>query len=389
LTGPERVHFGVYGSGLGHVARASLVAESLGGDAESYFTCWGEGLEYLRKSGLPSTEVPAVDVEWGEAGRMAFKKTLRRFPYAYVNFARQTVLERDIMLKMDPKLVVSDSRLSSVLAAWLSGRPSVLIINQLRISLPPVAGGLRWPIEKLSAELLALAWDRSDSILAPDLPPPYTLSEQQLWNVKVAAGKMKYVGFMMRKKEVSDEARSSVRATYARGRKLVFAQISGPLSSRMGLLHLIRKVAPLLDFDVSLVVSFGDPGGDPRPQILDGFTFFEWCPIKDELMAASDLVIARGGHTTVAEVMMRGTPGLLVPIPYHGEQWGNVMKASKLGFARALNPLTVTPRVMADAINEMLEDDSYRSEAARIRRVAEAFDGLKNTTDVIREYLDA
>ncbi len=167
MSRSERVHFGVYGSGLGHASRTSLLAEALKPDVHSYFTCWGEGLEFLLESGHLCTEVPPVDVEWGEAGRMAFKKTLRRFPYAYVNFARQSVQERDIMLRMRPKLVLSDSRLSSVVAAWLCGIPSLLIINQLRISLPPVAGGLRSPIERVSAELLALGWDRSRAILAP------------------------------------------------------------------------------------------------------------------------------------------------------------------------------------------------------------------------------
>jgi UDP:flavonoid glycosyltransferase YjiC (YdhE family) len=364
-----------------------MVAEALRPEVHSYFTCWGEGLEFLLKSGYPCTEVPPVDVEWGEAGRMAFKKTLRRFPYAYVNFARQFVLERDIMLRMKPKLVVSDSRLSSVVAAWVCGIPSVLIINQLRISLPPVAGGLRSPIEKISAELLALGWERSRTILAPDLPPPYTISEQQLWNVKVAAGKLKYVGFLMRAKGVSDEARSATRSRFAPGRKLVFAQISGPRSSRVGMLLLVRKMAPLLGDGISLVVSFGDPLGHSRPQSLDGFTLFEWCPIKDELMASADLVIARGGHTTIAEVMMRGCPGLFLPIPYHGEQWGNAAKAAKLGFAKELNPLTVTPRIMASSVSEVLADDSYKRRAEHLRRVAKGNDGLSNTLAVIREFL--
>lgn len=344
-------------------------------------------MEFLLESGHLCTEVPPVDVEWGEAGRMAFKKTLRRFPYAYVNFARQSVQERDIMLRMRPKLVLSDSRLSSVVAAWLCGIPSLLIINQLRISLPPVAGGLRSPIERVSAELLALGWDRSRVILAPDLPPPYTLSEQQLWGVKVAAGKLRYVGFLMRAKEVSDEVRSATRTRFAPGRKLVFAQISGPRSSRSGMLLLIRKMAPLLGDGISLVVSFGDPIGDPRPQSLDGFTLFEWCPMKDELIASADLVVARGGHTTLAEVMMRGCPGLFLPIPYHGEQWGNATKAAKLGFAKALNPLTVTPRIMASSVSEVLADDSYRRRAEHLRHVAEGNDGLSNTLAVVRELL--
>jgi UDP:flavonoid glycosyltransferase YjiC (YdhE family) len=153
------------------------------------------------------------------------------------------------------------------------------------------------------------------------------------------------------------------------------------------MLLLVRKMAPLLKEDVSLVVSYGDPLGDPRPQPFDGFTLFEWCPIKDELMAASDLVIARGGHTTIAEVMMRGRPGLFLPIPYHGEQWGNAAKAEKLGFARALNPLTVTPKTMASSVRGILEDESYERRARRMSRLAMGFDGLANTTALIRDAL--
>jgi UDP:flavonoid glycosyltransferase YjiC (YdhE family) len=153
------------------------------------------------------------------------------------------------------------------------------------------------------------------------------------------------------------------------------------------MLLLIKKIAPLLGDEISLVVSYGDPSGDPRPQKLDGLTFFEWCPIKDELMASSDLVVARGGHTTVAEVMSRGKAGLFLPIPYHGEQWGNAAKAQKLGFAKALNPLTVTPRVMAASIREVMDDFSYVRSAGRMKEVVRGSDGLANTVTLIREFL--
>jgi len=387
LNHADRIHFAVYGSGLGHASRTSMVASSLYSPVSVYFTCWGEGLELFRRLGFACTEVPPVDVEWGEAGRMAFKRTLKRFPYAYVNFARQVFLERKIIWRMKPRLVVSDSRLSAIAAAWLSDVPSILLINQLRISLPPVAGGLRYPLERVSAELLAMGWTRSDLIVAPDLPPPYTISEQQLWNVKVAEHKLHYVGFLVDSKPVSENTRRKVRDRFGRGRKLVFAQISGPRPSRQSMLKLLRSAAPLLGQDVSLVVSLGDPFGSTEPQEANGFTYFEWCPVKDELLSASDLVVARAGHTTVAQSLLLGRPGVFLPIPYHGEQWGNAVKAEKLGFARALNPLTVTPRSISEEILGVLSDPSYLKVAEELQGVARRHDGLANMTGLIRRFL--
>jgi UDP:flavonoid glycosyltransferase YjiC (YdhE family) len=384
LSPSVKIHYAVYGSGLGHAARTCLLADALKPTYSGYFTSWGEGLNYLRAKGHRVAHVPPVDVEWGVTGRMAFRKTLRRFPHPYANVARQVLYERRMIAKMKPILVLSDSRLSAVLAAWSLGVRSVLLINQLRISLPPVAGGLRFPLERATAELLALGWDRSSVIIAPDLPPPYTISEQQLWNVKVAEPKVNYVGFLLEGSTVSPEAAGRVKGSYAGGKKMVFAHISGPQDSRAAMFYLIRKAAAMLGPDVSMVVSLGDPKGDTRPKRGDGFTFFEWCPIKDELMEASDLVLARGGHTTVAQVMKRGKVGLFLPIPYHGEQWGNSVKAEKLGFAKALDPLSTTPRSLVDGIYEMLEDEGARSRAERLKLVAERYDGVANSLAIIR-----
>jgi len=63
------------------------------------------------------------------------------------------------------------------------------------------------------------------------------------------------------------------------------------------------------------------------------------------------------------------------------------MKAQKLGFAKALNPLTVTPRQTASAVHDILADGSYGSRAAQVQKVALQADGVANTVAVIRDFL--
>ena len=48
-------------------------------------------------------------------------------------------------------------------------------------------------------------WNTSDKILIPDLPPPYTISEETINTVKSIKSKINYIGFIAPKKNISDD----------------------------------------------------------------------------------------------------------------------------------------------------------------------------------------
>ncbi len=74
----------------------------------------------------------------------------------------------------------------------------------------------------------------------------------------------------------------------------------------------------------------------------------------------ADLVIARAGATTVAELSVVGVPAILVPYPYAADnhQELNARELANAGAARLLRESDLTPQRLADEIAELLTDRS-------------------------------
>ena len=116
-----RIYFSVYGSGLGHVTRILEISKRIKQekDCEILFSCSDQALEYLR----PRIEIgdsivagPALDVEWSADGSFSSSEFIPRFPFMFNTFLKQVQFEAENISKFDPKLVVSDSKLSPILA---------------------------------------------------------------------------------------------------------------------------------------------------------------------------------------------------------------------------------------------------------------------------------
>jgi UDP-N-acetylglucosamine--N-acetylmuramyl-(pentapeptide) pyrophosphoryl-undecaprenol N-acetylglucosamine transferase len=80
----------------------------------------------------------------------------------------------------------------------------------------------------------------------------------------------------------------------------------------------------------------------------------------DRLFAAADLVICRGGGTTVAELMAVGRASLVVPYPHHKDQQQlhNARVLERADAARVCEEWTCDVRTLAASIAELLEDPS-------------------------------
>ncbi|MDG6928530.1 MAG: hypothetical protein JRN39_03445 [Nitrososphaerota archaeon] len=376
MTDKAKVHFAVYGAGLGHAARMSLVARRLPQCIEPYFTSWEEGREYVARKGFRVFDVAAVDVKWNEKGRMAFKGTARSLPRLYSGLALQIRQERAIMRAMRPALVVSDSRMSAVIAARSLRIPCVLVTNQLRVNLPSVDGQMMRLLERANGEFLASFWNLSDAVVVPDLPPPYTISEDVLDTLRVTRRRLRYVGFMREADGAPDAAREG-------GRKRVALLISGPPASRASILPLVAEAAKTLSRRYDVVLSKGNAGAPQGEERDGGLTVYEWNPDPQGEMRRADLVVARAGHSTISQIIEAARPALLMPIPFHGEQWANAEKCAKLGFAKVLDQTTGSPSELVRLAEEALSDPGMKEKVARMRDVARAHHGIESLVRLI------
>ena len=74
--------------------------------------------------------------------------------------------------------------------------------------------------------------------------------------------------------------------------------------------------------------------------------------------AAADLVVARAGASSIAEITVCGLPAILVPYPYAtaGHQEANARALERAGAAAVLRDVELTPRVLGTRIAALLED---------------------------------
>lgn len=356
------------------------------------FSSFGEAASYILMRGYQCATVPPVEFAWSMEGGFSVKHSLANIPTWIANFSRQVNEEARNMTLFHPDVVISDSRMSPLVAARLIGIPAVVILNQVKLLLSPRLRefAISRFFEDLVGEFLGSMWSLADRVMIPDLPAPNTLSESNVWDIGSAADKIEYVGFMSPKPHVppNDVDKVADMLGFSRSRPIIFVHVSGPAQTRMRLVRLslaaLRKLGPKTQF----VISEGNTKGDVIPRkVGDLGWYYEWCPVKDELFAMSDILVVRGGHVALSQAIQFGKPVVVVPIENHGEQLGNSAKIARLGMGTMLHPKGLAPEQLADAICDVLGNNQYAAKAQELRTFAETLNGIDNIVKIIRSYL--
>jgi UDP-N-acetylglucosamine--N-acetylmuramyl-(pentapeptide) pyrophosphoryl-undecaprenol N-acetylglucosamine transferase len=386
-------YFAPYGVGLGHASRLLMVADYLRQEGINIqFSSYGEAASYVSMLGYKCATVSPVEFAWSMEGGFSVKDSIANIPVWFANFSRQVNQETRNMLGCNPDIVVSDSRLSPLMAARLLKVPSVVVLNQIKLLLSPrlrdlVASRI---FENLVAEFLGSMWAMAERVLVPDLPPPYTLSAHNVWHIGSASRKLEYVGFASPRPQTNREQviKTTNMLGLDRSRPLVFVHISGPVQTRPALLKVAVETAKRLDPKIQFVISAGKPGGISYPRRIGRLSwYYEWCPVRDEIFAASDLLVLRGGHVALSQAIQFGKPVVTVPIENHGEQLGNCAKMEELGAGVMLHPKRLRSDQLADAIEKVLGDSHYNKKATELQRLAERLNGIDNVVKIVRSYI--
>lgn len=305
------------------------------------------------------------------------------------SFFHQVAFERNSLTKFKPKLVVSDSRLSVILAASLKSYPIVTILNQFKVTLPPRfrGKGLSGVYERIAGNGLGLLWSLSDQVLMTDLPPPFTIGESNIAGTDVSRI-ARYVGFILPDVKPDVERLQKVRAGLdIDQRPLLFFQISGPDATKQRFLDVVLRASDDLSKRYNVVISMGYAGASNTPRrLVNGTWIFEWCPIKDELFALASLIIARSGHRTIGECIDSGKPAILVPIHNHSEQLGNAAKFRKLGLGIDVRSEHFTSERLIASVDESMNDSKYRNKAEYVQSISKKYNGIEKTVEIIKSY---
>ncbi len=395
-----RVYVAPCGIGLGHVTRAAPIANELNRRGiKTVFSTYLDGLDYARYNDFPTYEAVPINFKVTSDGAIDFKRTAATsgFSLGIRRFLRQVIREIQFIKRFRPDVVFSDSRASSLFAARLLRIPVVLMLNQFRVEIirrpsnRPLSlfdrlfffiANIGWLFIRTAIQL---AWGRSQVILIPDLPSPYTICLGNLAIPRRYNGKVKLIGPIIEGHSQlnSDQRVIKRRLRFDSGRPLVYAAVSGPRVEREILTQILLDSLGEISKEYDVVLSRGDPDGERKPHSMDRLRVYDWIENQDDFITASDVVVSRAGHGTIMKSLVHGKPMVLIPIPDHTEQYGNARRARLLHVAEMIDQNRLNSGTLKSAIHKILETDEIRTNSKRIMETAAPMHAIAAACDVI------
>jgi len=384
-----RVYFAPCGIGLGHVGRSIPIARKLQ-NAEILFSTYKEGIDYVKKERLPLVEAPPIGFQVKPDGSVDFRQTAVNPGPFFASFTllRQIGFEIRTIEHFKPDVIVSDSRMSSLVAGRLLSIPRICILNEFQPIIPRKTHYLRLArlADSITLALLGKMWTSGNIVLIPDFPLPYTICEGNLNIPKFFRTQVKLIGPILPKRpdELPSREELRVKLKLPSDRPVLFVPISGPTLEKTFATSRLREI--LLDFpkEYEIVVSYGNPDDGSKPVRHGNITFHGWIPNRFEYLKACDVVIGRAGHGTITQCMCYGKPIVLIPTPNHTEQLTNARQAQNLGVAQVVLQEWLTKQNLLDKIQQSLGNEA-RAEIARVQKEALKHNGLENTVRTIIE----
>lgn len=397
-----RIYLAPCGMGLGHISRCKTIARTLAERGWSVIiSTYSDGLEYARELGYPTVSTVSLALKTNSDGGIDFKLTAATSPgffHGLWSILRQILAEMKNIRTLNPALVISDSRVSSLIAAKLLRVPSIALLNQfnVRIVRRPSKRHLG-PLDRIFFfvaniiwffvnPLIGWFWSFADKILIPDLPPPHTISFENLAIPKSSARKVEFIGPLLERISVNpSKLTARQRLGYDAKRPLILVPLSIPLNEGSGFVNRIENILEKLPNSYQIVMSRGKVSNSTQAQRRNNLTVYDWILNLDEHIEACDLVVSRAGHLTILSSLAYGKPLLIIPIPDHPEQLGNARRAFELGVAEILATDELSIPHLLPAIQNMLNSPKYARNAAEIGELSRRMGGTERVIAAVEQ----
>ena len=393
-----RLYIGPCGLGLGHITRCDAIArEFSNAGVDVLFSSYLDALDYLKRSGFTYFSAIPLSFRTREDGTIDPKMTMSQngVTVGLWGFIRQLIGEVRQISAFQPDVVIADTRISTLIAAFIQRKPRILILNQYSVQMPKddrkhrladrpmlFAAKIIW---RYISAMLELAWGVSNLIIVPDLEAPYTISR---YNLAIPPGirrKVRLVG------PLSPSRLSIPNGIRHPGttKPLIFACVSGPATDRK---YLVNKLADILkDFpgDYEPILSCGDPNGSFGEKRIGNLTVHEWMTEQSywKTFERADVIVSRAGHETIMKAISEAKPLVLIPPPNHTEQANNAKRAEELGVAVVLDQSRLDSQALAGAISTCLRD--RRENAQRLSATLSSGSGIRAVVEAVSQLVAA
>ncbi len=386
-----RVYFAPCGIGLGHVGRCIPIAKKLVEKRVNVlFSTYREGLSYVKQEKFSLFEAPPIGFQVKPDGTVDFAQTVvDPGPFfASFTFLKQLNAEIQTIENFRPDIVVSDSRISPILAARILGIPRICILNQFQVIIPRKKRFLNLAkfADSITLTTIGKMWTSGNTVLIPDFPKPYTICAGNLNIPKSYKKNVKLIGPILptHPNELPTENELRKKLGLRDDKLVIFAPISGPVKEKAFLIGILRRILLKFPEDYQVVISLGYPNADYKPTHYGNVTIYGWIPNRFEYLKACDLVVGRAGHGTITQCLSYGKPMTLVPTPGHTEQLSNAKQAEKLGVAKIIQQEELNKEKLLKSVQQILEIKLHER-LKEVQKEVLQYDGLENAVKIIIE----
>ncbi len=394
-----RLYFAPCGIGLGHAGRCIAIANMFRNNAKILFSSYNEAVDYIKKENFDVEKVPEIYFYEKIDGTFDLKRSLSAGPKIIINFLRQIGAEIHLMEHFKPDVVISDSRLSSIIAARTMGFKSILILHQLRIMIPhlkPIDKKIKQKIkdhtERFILETLGSLWNLSNIILVPDFPPPFTIARSNVIPSHKYLNKLKLIGPIISKYPwelpPKDEIRKKLKEELGiDDSPLIFIAMSGTLAEKKYITERLIKILQDFPQSYNIIISRGISNNNGISKINEKIIICNWINDRYALLKACDLLITRGGHNTVSEAIYYGKPMIIIPTPAHSEHQGIAKSIVNMKIAKCIQQYNLSKDILLSSINEILNSSDILSNIKELENFASKFNALKTIYDIINKII--
>lgn len=338
--------------GLGHATRCiPIIKELQSRGVEVIIAADGKPLELL-KSEFPEfifENLPGYDVTYQNRGSFFFK-VLGKVPNILKMIRKEHLLIEKLIKKHKVDAVISDNRYG----LWTNKVPCVFITHQVRI-LSPI-------LEDLVFFLNLQFINRFDYCWIPDEASARNLSGK-LSHLESLPLHAKFIGPLTRfKGEHSQEKKFDVMAI-----------VSGPEPQRSIFEEKLKTQLQQLNKRALLVL--GNPGIVQKSE-SDNLTIVSHLNSveMEKAVAASEVIVCRGGYSTIMDLAVYGKKAIFIPTPgqteqeylakrYAGKGWCVYQKQSEMDLSTAISripfmqgvPLIKQKQELSKAIDALIK----------------------------------
>lgn len=358
------------GGTAGHVFPALALGHTLVAEhgADVRFLGTGTGLEarLVPAEGFPFTAVEARPLE---------RRLSPRSLAAPVTAVRSVAACGAVVRGADVVVGVGGYvSVPAVLAAWRAKRPVVLHEQN---AVPGLANRLL----ARRADVACVSFAESAALLPRRTPAVVTGNPVRREILAVPAARDALASAALRELDL-DAARRTV---------LVFGGSQGALRidrAVTGAMELLRDRADLQLIVLTGAAHLAEVAAAARrmPQpLVKAIPFLQR---MDLAYAAADLVVARAGATTIAEVTVCGLPSILIPYPHAtaNHQEANARAVERAGASTIVPDRVLTPDLLARRITELLDDEPRLD---RMREHASAWSRPDATASLAEQVVGA